>query len=129
MRALPMPLISTARLFPSTPTTVGPQLVDFADEICTELAVRIFVQLQRSGHLHHLPVFHHRDAIGHRKRLRLGVGDDDKGDAHRFLQVDQFDLHGLPQLGIQGRQRLIQEQNFWFFYQGPGQGNPLLLPA
>jgi len=57
------------------------------------------------------------------------VGHVDEGDADLFLEGLQLDLEGLAQLGVQGAQRLVQEQDLGVEDQGPGQGHPLLLPS
>ena len=57
----------------------------------------------------------------------LIVGDDHEGDAHGLLQVDQLQLHGLAQLGIEGGQRLVQQQHLGPFDQRPRQRHTLAL--
>src|SRR3546814_5304645 len=62
---------------------------------------------------------HHRDAVGHRQRLVLVMGDDHEGDADALLQVHQLEAHPLAQLGVERRQRLVQQQHLRPLHQGP----------
>jgi len=55
------------------------------------------------------------------------MGDEDKGDAGLALQGLQLRPHPLPQLCVQRRQRLVQEQDLRPWRQGTGKGHPLLL--
>ena len=73
----------------------------FADEIGDETAIGMFVKLAgRSNLPDHAPV-HDGGAVGHRQRLVLIVGDDDKGDADGMLQAHEFQPHRLAQLGVE----------------------------
>ena len=75
------------------------------------------------------PVAHHADPVGDGQRLLLVVGDEQGGDAH--LELDPADLvpQLRPDLGIERRQRLVQQQHLRLDGQRPGQRDPLLLPA
>ena len=55
--------------------------------------------------------------------------DIDKGDANFLVQCVQFDLQHPAQLGIEGAQGLVQQQDLGPQNQRSGQGNTLLLPA
>ena len=72
---------------------------------------------------------HHRDAVGHRHRLELVVGDVD----HRRvqLQVEAFQLgaHLHPQLGVQIGERLVHQKRLRVADQRAAQRDALLLPA
>ena len=59
----------------------------------------------------------------------LRMGDEHEGDAHFALQVDQLDLHFLTQLGIQRRQRFIEQQQARTVDQPARQRHALLLSA
>ena len=52
-----------------------------------------------------------------------------KGDPQGALQGLQLDLHLAPQLAVQCRQRLVQQQDFGFIHNSAGKGHTLLLPA
>ena len=71
----------------------------------------------------------HADPVGHRQRLGLVVGDEDGGDAE--LELDPADLLAQlhPHLGVQRRQRLVEQQHLRRDGQRAGQGHPLLLAA
>ena len=53
---------------------------------------------------------HHRDAVGHGQRLVLVVRDEDRGGAELAQQAPQLDLHRLAQLAVEGRERLVEQQ-------------------
>ena len=57
------------------------------------------------------------------------MGDVDEGNAHLLLDTLQLDLHILPQLQVQGCQRLVQQQDLGLIYQSTGDGHTLLLTA
>ena len=57
------------------------------------------------------------------------MGDEDRGQTQRLLQLADLQLHLLAQRGIQVRQRFIQQQHVGFDHQRPGQGHALLLAA
>ena len=55
------------------------------------------------------------------------MGDHQGGDAQAALQLAQFGTQMLTYAGIQGRHRLIEQQQRRRRCQGTGQGDPLLL--
>ncbi len=57
------------------------------------------------------------------------MGDEDEGDTGLGLDGLEFFAHGLAQLEVQGRQRLVQQQYLGVGGQGSGQGDALLLAA
>ena len=57
------------------------------------------------------------------------MGDEDEGDAGGLLDVLELHLHVLAELEVEGRQRLVQEQDFGLIDQGAGNGDALLLTA
>ncbi len=59
----------------------------------------------------------------------LIVGDIDEGDADVLLQVDQFDLHFFAQLGVQRRQRFVEQQQARPVDQRAGDRHALALAA
>ena len=104
-------------------------LVVQADEVGDERRCGVGVQLRGRGHLFQSPLVHHRDPVGDRKRLLLVVGDEQGGGPHLRLDppdlVAQLDAH----LGVQCRQRLVEQQHPGFDRQRPGQRHPLLLTS
>ena len=71
----------------------------------------------------------HREAVAHRERFLLVVGDVDERQPHVLLDVLQLDLHLLAQLQVERAERFVQQQHPWTHDQRPGQRDPLPLPA
>jgi hypothetical protein len=105
------------------------QHVGVADEVGDKPVVREAVDIRRLVELFDASLVHHRDAVRQRQRLVLGVRDKYEGDADFALQVDEFALHFLAQLGVQRRQWLVQQQQAGAIHQPPRQRHPLLFPA
>jgi hypothetical protein len=57
------------------------------------------------------------------------VGDDDGGDAEALLQLAQLDLHVLAQVGVQRRQRLVEQKDLRVDGKAAGDRDTLALPA
>ena len=53
----------------------------------------------------------HRDAVAHRERLLLVVGDEDERDPDLMLDRLQLDLHLLAELQVERAERLVEEQH------------------
>ena len=64
-----------------------------------------------------------------RQRLFLVVGDEDRRDAELALQRKQFGAHVHPQLGIEIRQRLVEQQHLGLDRDGARERDALLLAA
>ena len=69
------------------------------------------------------------DAVGHRQRLALVVGDEDEGDAERPLQALQFLLHLLAQLQVERAERFVEQQHLRLVDEGAGERHALALAA
>ena len=71
----------------------------------------------------------HGDAVAHRHRLDLVVGDVDRGDAELALQRGDLgaDLHA--ELGVEVRQRLVHQEHLRLAHDRPAQRDPLALAA
>ena len=100
-----------------------------SDEIGHKPIGRIFVKVGRSCHLRHLAFVHHRDPPGHRQSFVLIVGDGDKGDPDVVLQFAQLKLHLRTQLGVERRQRLVEQQHLGLHHQTAREGHALALTA
>ena len=74
-------------------------------------------------------VAHDADAVGHRQRLLLVMGDQHEGDADIALQVLQLDLHVAAQLAVESGERLVEQQHLRPVDQGAGKRDALLLAA
>ena len=72
---------------------------------------------------------HHADPVGHRQRLRLVVGDEDGGDAELELEPADLLAQLHPHLGVERRQRLVEQQHPRAQGERAGQRDPLLLAA
>ena len=85
--------------------------IDVADELGDPARLRRLVEVARARDLFEPAGIHHADAIGHRHRLFLVVGDDDEGHAEAALQLHQFELRALAQLLVERGQRFVEQQN------------------
>jgi hypothetical protein len=103
--------------------------VRHAQEVCDEESHRILVHVAWSAHLLHVARVHDRESVGHRQRLLLVMGDVEERDAHLLLERLQLDLQGLAQLGIEGAERLVEEQHRRVENERASEGDPLLLTA
>ena len=100
-----------------------------ADEAGDEDARRRGVDLLRRADLLDLAAAHHGDAVAHRQRLALVVGDEDERDPDLALDPLELDLHRLAQLEVEGGERLVEQQGARQVDERPGQGDALLLAA
>ncbi|ESQ67962.1 hypothetical protein PA15_0306525 [Pseudomonas aeruginosa HB15] len=107
----------------------GVEQVALADEVGDETTAREAVDGFRGVQLLHPALVHHRDAVRQRQGFALIVGDIDEGDADVLLQVDQFDLHFFAQLGVQRRQRFVEQQQARPVDQRAGDRHALALAA
>ena len=71
----------------------------------------------------------HHDDIGHGHGLALVMGDQNRGDIQALLQLADFHLHGFTQLGVQRRQRLVEQQQLGMRSDGPRYCHALTLAA
>src|SRR5204862_8106909 len=90
---------------------------------------RPLVHRARLVHLHQPPAVHHRDAVGHRHRLFLVVGHQQRRQPRRLLQPPDLAAQGGPHLRIERRQRLVEQQQRRLRPQRPRQRHALLLSA
>ena len=71
----------------------------------------------------------HRDAVGDGVRLFLVVGDEDRGDTELALQLRAAPAHLDAQLGVEIRQRLVEQQHFGLDHERARERDALLLAA
>lgn len=71
---------------------------------------------------------HHHDAVGHFQGLFLVVRDKEAGDVDLVVQTAQPTPQPLPDLRVQGAERLVRQQNIGLDGQGPGQRHALPQP-
>ena len=112
-----------------TPSHFALQQIRVPDELRDIRRRRTAVNLARSRYLLQFSRAQQRDAVRHHHRLFLIMGHEDEGNPHFALQRFQFHLHLPPQVRVQRRKRLIQQQQSWAVHQRPCQRNSLLLAA
>src|SRR6266576_2327124 len=90
------------------------------DEAGDELGCGTLVDLGRRTDLLDPALVEHCEAVAHRERLLLVVGDVDEGDADvadLALDALQLDLHLLPELQVERPQRLVEQQHAWGIHE------------
>ncbi len=55
--------------------------------------------------------------------------DEKKGDADFALQGLQFALHLFAEVGVEGGERFVEQQELWPIHEGASQRHALLLAA
>ncbi len=70
------------------------------------------VNLGRHALLHDATLVHHDDAVAEAHGLFLIMRDDNGGGANRTENFFQLEPQLLPELGIEGRQRLVEQDHF-----------------
>src|SRR5687767_8090174 len=105
------------------------QKIRIADEIGYELARRTLVDVAGRADLQDVPFIHDSDLARQRERLALIVRDVDSGDLELALKALQLETHLFAQLGIEIRQRFVEQEKRRFHHQRARKGEPLLLPA
>ena len=105
------------------------QEVRLAEEVGDEAGARALVQRFRRAHLHQPAVVQDGDLVGERQRLLLVMRDVDEGAADAAVQRLQLVLQFGPQLLVERRERLVQQQQRRVEDQGAGQRHALLLAA
>ena len=83
----------------------------------------------RRADLCDLAVEHDDDAVGHNDRLRLIMGDVDRGDSHTLLQITDEEAHVVAKRGVEIGERFVQQQNGWLNHKRPCKRHALLLAA
>ena len=72
---------------------------------------------------------HHRDAVRHRHRLALVVGDEDEGRAGRAVQRATIQSDLLAQLEVERAERLVEQQHLRIVDSARAMAMRLPLPA
>ena len=105
------------------------QQIGAAEKSCHEPRRRPLVQVLRGADLGDPALVHHGDAVGDRHCLLLVVGDIDRRDRKFLLQPDDLAAHLDPQLRVEVRERLVEQQHAWPDRDCACQRHPLLLAA
>jgi len=103
-----------------------------ADEAGDELGRRTFVDVGRRTDLLDPALVEDREAVAHRERLLLVVGDVDEGDADLAdlaLDALELDLHLLPKLEVERAQWLVEEQHPRGIHERARERDPLTLAS
>src|SRR5579872_847731 len=100
-----------------------------ADEACDERRSRPAIELVRRRNLLDPAAIHHDDPIGESQRLRLGMRDEDEGDAEIALQQAQFALDRFAQIGVERAERLVEQEDVGLDDEAPRQRDALPLAA
>ena len=95
----------------------------------TNFVSRRRVDLVRRADLHQLAVAHDADAVAHHHRLFEAVGDVDEGLVRLAVDVLQLLLERLPELVVDRRERLVEEQDLRVVGEGAGERDALPLAA
>ena len=74
-------------------------------------------------------VVEHRDAVAHRERFLLVVGDEDERDADLVLYALELDLHLLAQLQVERAERFVEQEHPRPVHQRARERDPLALSA
>ena len=82
-----------------------------ADEARDEGVGRIVVEVERSAGLLDDSVVHHDDLVGHRHRFDLVMCHVDRRGLQALVQFLDLGAHLHAQLGIEVRQRLIEQEH------------------
>ena len=110
-------------------TTLGFDEVERAHERGHEACGWEVVDLKRRADLLDPAVAHHHHPVGERERLLLIVRDIDRRDPQLALDRANLVAQRHADLGIERRQRLIQQQYLRLDRQRPRQRHALLLPT
>ena len=100
-----------------------------ADEAGDEPVGRVVVELERRADLLDRAGVQHDDLVGHGHRLDLVVGDVDHRVAEVAVQLGDLDAHLHAQLGIEVRQRLVEQEDPRLAHDGAADGDALALAA
>ena len=72
---------------------------------------------------------HDHDAVGERHRFDLVVGDVDGRGLQALMQFLDLGAHGDAKLGVEIRERLVEQENLRITHDRPAHGDALTLPA
>src|SRR5438105_2890828 len=100
-----------------------------ADEARHEEVARARVQLLRRSRLLEHSLVHHDDAVAHRHRLDLVVGDVDRRRAEPLLELEDLRARRHAQLGVEVRERLVHQERLGLAHDRAAERHALALPA
>ena len=117
------------RTDPDVGQAVDVEQVGDAEEVRDELGQRLLVDLLGRTELHDAAAVHHGEPVRHLERLLLVVRDEHEGDADLALQRGQLGAQRVAQLGVEGAERLVEEEHRRLEDERAGEGDALLLAA
>ena len=100
-----------------------------ADEAGDEAVRRKVVELLLGPDLLDHAARHDDQAVGHRQRFLLIVGDHQGREPQGALELADLDPHLLAELGVEVRERLVEEEQLRLDDERAGQRHALLLAA
>src|SRR5205085_11364918 len=100
-----------------------------AEKAGDEAVRRAVVDLERAGALLDDAVLHDDDAIAEGDRFLLVMGDVDGGAPEVDVEALDLDAHLDAKLGVEVRERLVEEKALRVAHDGPPQGHALALAA
>ncbi len=103
------------------------QQVGGAQEGGHELRLRSQVELLRRPRLQQTAEGEHRQPVRELEGLFLVVGDEQGGDPQLALDLADGPPQIRPHLGVEGAERLVEQQHLRLVGEGSGEGDPLLL--
>ena len=89
----------------------------------------LVVELERRADLLDQPVVHDDDLVGHGHGLDLVVGDIDRRGLEPLVQFLDLGAHLHAQLGVEVRQRLVEQEDLRIAHDGAAHGDALALAA
>ncbi len=111
------------------PVHLTEQAVAFAEEPGDVGGGGMIVEGVRRAHLQQHPFLHDAHAVGQGHRLVLIVRDEQEGDAEGFLHLHQLLAQRLAERGVEGGERLVEQQDFGLVDERPRQRHPLRFAA
>ena len=100
-----------------------------ADEARDEEVRGLVVELERLAALLDHAVAHHDDLVGHRHRLDLVVGHVDRRGLQALVQLLQLGAHRHAQLGVEVRERLVEQEHLRVAHDAAPHRDALALAA
>ena len=109
----------------------GRQHVDrqIADELGDEAVHWPVEEVEQAALLLQAAVLHHRDAVGHRRRLLLIVGDVESGGVETLVQASHLGPELHPEISLEMAERLVHEKHLRRAHDGAAERHPLALAA
>src|SRR5690606_2730985 len=90
---------------------------------------RLVPDLRRRADLHQPPLPQHPDPVAEGERLLVVVGDVEGGRAGQLAELLELGAHGRAQLGVQVRQRLVEQVDLRGPHQHAAERGALALPV